>query len=214
MEIIGHRGASFDAPENTLASFQMAWEQGADAIECDVRLTKDGQIVVIHDADTLRTAGVNRFVTDQRLDQLRQLDVGGWKGERFSGEKIPTLEDVLRIVPSGKRAFIEVKCGTEIVPELKRVFAASGLHFEQLVVISFSADVVVAVKRELPKHTVYWCADLNSRQSQAWTPEELIARASLNSSRWTRSIGASRNHRELRTETEFGPTSRLHLDRE
>ena len=67
--------------------FVLAWEQGADAIECDVRMSKDGQIVVIHDADTQRTAGVNRLVADQTLDELRQLDFGGWKGQPFVGER-------------------------------------------------------------------------------------------------------------------------------
>ena len=75
VEIIGHRGASHDAPENTLASIKLAWEQGADAAEFDVFLSKDGQIVVIHDKDTKRVAGVDKPVVQQTLEELRKLIV-------------------------------------------------------------------------------------------------------------------------------------------
>ena len=75
-EIIGHRGASSDAPENTLAAINRAWEQNADGSECDVYLSKDGKIVVNHDADTKRTAGVSMQMASSRLVELRQLDVG------------------------------------------------------------------------------------------------------------------------------------------
>ena len=110
VEIVGHRGASHDAPENTLAAIRLAWEQGADAAEFDVYLSKDGKIVVIHDKDTKRVAGVDRPVVGQTLDELRRLDVGKWKAPKFAGEKLPTLNEMLATVPAGKRVFIEVKC--------------------------------------------------------------------------------------------------------
>ena len=81
VEIIGHRGASEDAPENTLAAFRLAWTQNADAAETDVYLSKDGEIVVIHDANTRRVGGRNRKVVDQTVAELKQLDIGRWKGE-------------------------------------------------------------------------------------------------------------------------------------
>lgn len=74
--IVAHRGASFDAPENTLAAFNLAWEQGADAIEGDFYLTADQQIACIHDKTTKRTAGVELKVADSTLDQLRELEYG------------------------------------------------------------------------------------------------------------------------------------------
>ncbi|MFM1902441.1 MAG: hypothetical protein RLZZ440_341, partial [Planctomycetota bacterium] len=74
--ITAHRGASYDAPENTLAAFRLAWEQGADAIEADFRLTSDGQIVCVHDADTERVAGVRHVVAETPLAELRALDAG------------------------------------------------------------------------------------------------------------------------------------------
>lgn len=180
MEIIGHRGASFDAPENTLSSIRLAWDQGADAVEFDVHLSKDGKIVVIHDKDTKRVAGVDRPVFEQTFDELRTLDVGNWKAPKFAGERIPTLAEVLATVPAGKRVFIEVKCGPEIVPELKRVLAAAKLRPEQTAVISFSADVVSAVKDELPDLKAYWNVRLDSASKNpkvAWTPDGLIAKA-------------------------------------
>jgi glycerophosphoryl diester phosphodiesterase len=180
VEIIGHRGASHDAPENTVASFRLAYDQKADAAELDVYLSKDGKIVVIHDNNTKRTAGVDRPVAAQTFDELRALDVGKWKGDKFAGEKIPTLTEALATVPAGKRLFIEVKCGPEIVPELKRVLAAAKLKPEQTPIISFSADVIAAVKKELPELTAYWIVSITPNKKKKTLPptlDELIAKA-------------------------------------
>src|SRR4051812_33505820 len=81
VEIVAHRGASYDAPENTVAAIKLAWEQKADASEFDVYLTKDGQIVISHDANTKRTTGVDKKVAEQTLEEIRRLDAGKWKGE-------------------------------------------------------------------------------------------------------------------------------------
>ena len=120
MEIIAHRGASHDAPENTLAAIRLAWQQEADAVEVDVQLSKDGKLVVIHDDNTKRSGRFARKVNAQTLDELRKLDVGRWKGKRWAGEKIPTLAAVLATVPDGKRLFVEFKCGPDGIPEFKR----------------------------------------------------------------------------------------------
>ena len=123
-EIVAHRGASADAPENTLAAFKLAWEQGADAIEGDFYLSADHEIVCIHDKDTERTAPGQavRKVSESTLDQLKQLDVGKWKGERFQGERIPTIEEVFAVIPKGKKILIEIKCGPEIKSRLLKEF--------------------------------------------------------------------------------------------
>lgn len=96
--VIAHRGASAYAPENTLAAFLLAAELGADAIELDAKLSRDGQVVVIHDQTTDRTTGFPGRVASLTLDQLRQLDAGASFDPRFSGEKIPALEEVLQAV--------------------------------------------------------------------------------------------------------------------
>jgi glycerophosphoryl diester phosphodiesterase len=173
VEIIAHRGASFDAPENTLAAFRLAFEQGADAAECDIYLTKDGKIAVLHDKDTKRVAGLDKTVVDQTLDELRALDVGKWKAEKFAGEKIPTLTELLAIIPKGKRLYIEVKCGPEIMPELKRVLGEAKLDPDQTPIISFSAAVVAAAKKELPALKAYWIVSVTSKK-KTWTVDELI----------------------------------------
>ncbi len=101
-QVIAHRGASFNAPENTLAAFRLAWQQGADGIEGDFYLTDDGEIVCLHDSDTGRTGDRKLSVGQSTLEQLRTVDVGISKGEKFRGERIPTLAEVLAVVPAGQ----------------------------------------------------------------------------------------------------------------
>jgi glycerophosphoryl diester phosphodiesterase len=178
VEIVGHRGASYDAPENTVAAIKLAWEQQADGSEFDIYLTKDGQIAVIHDKDTKRTAGgVNKVVAESTLAELRTLDVGRWKGEKFAGEKIPTLAEMLATVPAGKQAFVEVKCGPEIVPELVRTLTAAGLKAGQTPVISFHAPVIAAVKKARPDVPAYWLVSLGGKTAKPPAADVLVAKA-------------------------------------
>jgi glycerophosphoryl diester phosphodiesterase len=97
--VLGHRGASAEAPENTLAAFRLAMEQGADGVELDVWRCGSGEVVVIHDEDSRRTAGGALRVPEASLQALRALDAGGWKGERFRGERVPLLAEVLALLP-------------------------------------------------------------------------------------------------------------------
>jgi len=155
VEIIAHRGASDSAPENTLTAVNAAWEQGADAVEVDVHLTADGRIVVIHDRTTTRTTGVAGHVAQHTIEGLRRLTIIDHHHPAASGEKIPTLAEVVRTVPDGKRLFIEIKCGSGIVPELTRVLRASGKRSSQLVVITWRFNMARAIKSSLPNITVY-----------------------------------------------------------
>src|SRR5687767_14672552 len=109
VEIIAHRGASWDAPENTLSSMKLAWEQEADAIELDLWLSKDGKLIVSHDADTERFEKQPRKLPELTWAELQQLDVGSWKSDRFKGERIPTLESILATIPADRRAVLEIK---------------------------------------------------------------------------------------------------------
>lgn len=169
--VVAHRGASEDAPENTLSAFKLAWEQGADAIEGDFYLTSDGHIVTIHDDNTKRTAGVEREVAKSTLRQLRQLDVGTWKSPKFKGERIPTIQEVLATVPRNKTILIEIKCGAEIVPKLKQVLDASALMPEQTIVIAFEESVVKAVKKQIPGIKAYWLTGYKQdKATGAWSP--------------------------------------------
>lgn len=156
IEVIAHRGASRDAPENTLAAFRLAWETGADGVEGDFRLTRDGHIVCIHDATTGRTAGDDLPVAGSTLAQLRALDAGAWKGKKWRGERIPTIEEVIATVPPGKKLFIELKSGPEAVAPLRKILAASPLDPEQGVVLSFFEEVVAEARKELPHVRTLW----------------------------------------------------------
>ncbi|MCA9058358.1 MAG: glycerophosphodiester phosphodiesterase [Planctomycetaceae bacterium] len=173
--IVAHRGASFDAPENTLAAFRLAWEQQADAIEGDFYLTKDGQIVCIHDKTTKRTAAGQPELTvaESTLAELQSLDVGSWKNARFAGERIPTLTEVLAAVPPGKKIFVEVKCGPEIIPALKTQLEQSALKPEQIVIICFNQDVISGVRREMPQYKASWLTGYKQNDTKTqWKPTQ------------------------------------------
>lgn len=178
VEMVAHRGESADAPENTMAAMRLAWERGVPAIELDVHLTRDGRLILSHDADTKRTTGVVKAIKESSLAELRGLDAGRWKGERWAGERMPLLEDVLATIPAGSRAFIEVKVGPEAVPELVRVIRASGKRPEQLAIISFNLETVAEAKRRLPEIKAYFLSSFKEEQG-SWTPtiDELIRRA-------------------------------------
>jgi glycerophosphoryl diester phosphodiesterase len=178
VDIIGHRGASHDAPENTLASFRLAYEQKADAAELDVYLTRDGQAMVIHDANTKRTTGTDRVVKDSTLAELRELDAGAWKGDQWKGEKLPTLAEAIATIPDGHRLFLEIKCGPEILPELVRVVKASGKKPAQLPIISFNYDAVKQAKTLLPDHEISFLAGSKSDKTTGQPPsiDDLIAK--------------------------------------
>jgi glycerophosphoryl diester phosphodiesterase len=177
-EIIAHRGASHDAPENTLASLRLGWEQGADAGELDIHMTKDGQIVLIHDATTKRNIGVDQRVDAQTLAELQTLDAGAWKGAQWKGEKLPTLADALATIPDGKRMFIEIKCEANVLPELERVIKASGKKPEQLAIIAFDYETAEQAKKLLPSLRVYWLASYKADKKTGELPqlETLIAK--------------------------------------
>ncbi|GMG86756.1 hypothetical protein MNKW57_10770 [Biformimicrobium ophioploci] len=107
--IIAHRGASYDAPENTLAAIELALQQGADTIEIDVQQTLSGEILVIHDRDLKKVSGADTQVRDLTADDLARFDVGAWKGISYAGERIPTLQQVLDAVKGRAQLFVELK---------------------------------------------------------------------------------------------------------
>ncbi len=155
MDIIGHRGASKDFPENTVRSVREAFAQMADGAEVDVHLCRDGEVVVIHDPDTLRTTGKKLLVKESALEALRALDAGVWKDNRFAGEKIPLLSEILDVVPAGKTLIVEIKCGVEILPALEKILAARGAG-KKIVLFGFDLTVVRQAKRRLPALPVLW----------------------------------------------------------
>lgn len=180
VEVEGHRGEPHDAPENTMASFHLAWQRNDDAAELDVHLSRDGKLIVSHDADLARTAGTKLLIKDHTADELRKLDVGKWKGQQFTGEKLPLLEEVLPTIPPGKRLFIEVKIGPEAIAPISRALASAGKTPGQTVIIAFDINVIREARKALPALKAYWLvSQKQDKQTKQWKPslDEMIHRA-------------------------------------
>ncbi len=120
MIIYAHRGNSSKYPENTLIAFESAIKVGADGIETDVHLTKDGVLVITHDEEISRVSNGRGMVKDLTLDELRQYDFGLWRGEEFKGQQIPTLDDLLDLMENNKALLnIEIKMGFILYPGIE-----------------------------------------------------------------------------------------------
>ncbi len=139
--IFAHRGACAYAPENTLAAFHLAIQQGADAIELDAKLSADGYVVIIHDQTVDRTTNGSGKVGDLSLADLKALDAGSAYDEAFRGEEIPTLEEVL--AEMGQKIFLNIELTnyaslTDALPEqVAALIKKYGLD-EQVLVSSFN----------------------------------------------------------------------------
>ena len=107
--VVAHRGAAGRAPENTLASIRAAIEDASDWVEIDVQETVDGEVVVVHDSDFMKLAGVDLKVWDGTLEQIRDIDIGSWFDPQFSAERVPTLAEVLEEAKGKTRVVIELK---------------------------------------------------------------------------------------------------------
>ena len=153
--VIAHRGASTEAPENTLVAYRRAIEMGADMAECDVWLTKDRVPVLLHDGTLERTAGVTGHIEDLTFEQAARLDVGAWKAPRYSGERIPTLRETLDLVRGHLTLIVEIKPqGME--REVVDVIRASAIPAEQVMVFSFHHEVIAEIGRLAPELPRTW----------------------------------------------------------
>jgi glycerophosphoryl diester phosphodiesterase len=134
--VIAHRGDKTHAPENTLAAFRHAAENGADAIEFDVKLTADGRVIVLHDQTVNRTTNGTGRISRLPYAAVRDLDAGGWFSETFRGERVPTLDEVFETV--GNRLYINVELtnyatpGDNLVPKVVDLVKKHGLQDRML----------------------------------------------------------------------------------
>jgi glycerophosphoryl diester phosphodiesterase len=161
--ILGHRGASAVAPENTLAAFSRALQDGAEGIEFDVRLSRDGVAVVIHDSTLRRTASIDNSVSDLTATELQDIDVGSWftgsssvgrtpsPNPSYSGEKLPTLAQVLQFFKAnGGLLYVEMKSdadeGAELAAAVVRSVRESDIA-HQVVVESFDLPAIAEIKK-------------------------------------------------------------------
>ncbi len=129
VDVIAHRGASEYAPENTLAAFAMAEEMGADWIELDCRLTRDGEVIVMHDDTLDRTTNGSGYVREASLHEIKQLDAGAWFEDKWRGERVPTLEQALAQAKWKVGVYIEIKDTADDAPLISDIFdLADGLQ--------------------------------------------------------------------------------------
>ncbi len=170
---MGHRGASGAAPENTIAAFIAAAEQGAHVVELDVMLSGDGEVVVIHDYTLDRTTDGSGLVKEHSLAELKRLDAGSWFSADFAGEKIPTLQEVIDALDPAMLLNIEIKSESPATDGLEKavvdVIARNNLY-GRVLVSSFNPISLLRVKladRRIPVGLLYM-ADLPVYLSQGW----------------------------------------------
>jgi glycerophosphoryl diester phosphodiesterase len=176
--VLGHRGASADAPENTLAAFRRAIEAGADGVELDVWRCATGEIVVIHDEDTLRTCGRGLRVPEAELGELRALDAGRWRGPRFEGERIPLLAEVLEALPEAV-INVELKASSRrssvgLAEGVAGVVAAARAE-RRVLVSSFDFGLVERLRQAAPG----LATGLLFEAGWSWRPRVALAQARL-----------------------------------
>ena len=150
---MGHRGAAGHAPENTMASFRKAIEFGVDMVELDVHLTNDGVVVVHHDNSLDRTTSGKGEIKSHKWDHVRKLDAGSSFSYYFENEKVPSLEDVIKLCKDKTEVLIEIKDGENVYPEIEdRIIELIRKYNAEkwCIVQSFRDDVIFRIHRIAP----------------------------------------------------------------
>jgi glycerophosphoryl diester phosphodiesterase len=154
---VAHRGATGYAPENTIAAFDKGVEMKADYIEIDVQRSKDGELVIIHDNTVDRTTDGSGYVKDLTFEQISSLDAGSWKGEQFTGEKIPTFDEILDRYHGKTGILIELK-SPELYPGIEGQVAQKlkernldKPQNEKIIIQSFNFESMKITNSLLPK---------------------------------------------------------------
>lgn len=164
--IIAHRGESHDAPENTFASINLAWQRDADAVEIDVQLTKDQKIVLIHDKTTLRTGGKYKRITANNYDDLLKIDVGKFKDMKWKNERIPLLDKVIDAIPKNKILFLEIKSDETIIKPFQNLVVQKIINPSQIKFIGFNINTMKLLKDTFPEIGVYWIVEWKDYKSK------------------------------------------------
>lgn len=171
--LIAHRGESEDVPENTLPAYRTAVERGF-GFECDCYLSADRKVFMFHDGNLARTtAGAcTKACADATWDEIRDLDVGSWgrwAGSAFSGTKPALLEQVLPLARDGRRIYLEIKPGPEIVPYVERILGAqSAATPENLLFITFNRATCRALKEAMPRFAAYLLMSSRHWENGPW----------------------------------------------
>lgn len=173
--LYAHRGASAEAPENTLAAFRRALECGADGIELDIHLSADGVPVVLHDDRLERTSDGSGAVADRTVAELAELDAGSWFSPEFAGEPLPTLEETLGLLAGRLRLNLEVKdsqAGMAVLDLLR------GFPGADTVISSFDHALLAKLRRAAPDQPLAVLLE-DSRWRQALARAEALRACAL-----------------------------------
>ncbi|WP_435170398.1 glycerophosphodiester phosphodiesterase [Paenibacillus glycanilyticus] len=161
--VIGHRGAAGEAPENTLASFRLAAEQGSHMVELDIHLSEDGKLIVCHDDTLDRTTDSSGAIRLLHSEVIRKADAGSWFSPSFAGEKVPFLEEVYDLLPEQIEINVEVKdsAGSLLDQVLLDYLRGEG-RLERTVVSSFDHKLLLRLKQAEPELRIglLYAADL------------------------------------------------------
>jgi glycerophosphoryl diester phosphodiesterase len=151
--VIAHRGASAAAPENTLAAFRLAAEEGTDFVELDVQESADGEVLVVHDSDLMKVGGSPVKIWETSAAELRAVDVGSHAGPQFAGERVPTLAEALAVCKGRCRVVVELKSyghDQKLVERVASIVEAAGM-VNDCVFMSLDHDMVRQMKRLRPE---------------------------------------------------------------
>ena len=168
---VGHRGASYLAPENTLASYKLAWEQDVKAAECDIQLTKDDQVIVFHDKTGKRLTGKDFTIQESNYNDIKDYPIALKESNlpKYSGETIPLLSDLLQIIPDGRTLVIEIKTGVEILPHMQKIISEYW-KTGNIAFIAFDFETIMATKDLYPEIPCYYLSaflfDVNKRYNE------------------------------------------------
>ena len=165
---IAHRGASGNAPENTLAAFKKAINIGVDAVELDLHGSADGEVVVIHDSSLDRTTDYRGPINQTSLETIKQADAGGWFAPEFIGEPVPTLAEALECIGRETVAVLEIKDPLIAEAVVAKVHETQSLDLT--VIISFHTSVLQTVRALAPRIPTGWL--IGSHNNHA-SPEQL-----------------------------------------
>ena len=154
---VGHRGASYLAPENTLASLNLAWELGVIAAECDIMLSKDNQVIVFHDKKGKRLTGQDFVVKEVSYDEIKDLPIKLKETnlEKYKGQTIPLLSNFLQSIPDGHTLVIEIKTGKEILPHMEKVISEYW-KTGNIAFIAFDYETIIETKKIYPDIPCYY----------------------------------------------------------
>lgn len=179
---ISHRGESKDAPENTLEAFRLSNERDSDGMETDIHFTLDRVLVCSHDSDTKRRAcGYSTIIEETLFSDLEKINVSG-EPDSYDGKypetHIPRFSDSLKTLRPGRKYYVEIKQNDPtILPAMKEEIDRSGVSWDQIVVISFHADIIAESRKQMPNIPALWLVWHGDKVNwtQTHSQEELIA---------------------------------------